>query len=53
MADATKTVEIIFQGIDKMSSITSSVEKGITDFAGKLEDVTAPLAALTENILKA
>lgn len=53
MADVSKTVEIIFAGIDKVSDTTASIAGNIDNLAGKFGDVTQPLADMAGWVEKA
>ncbi|HEU6436572.1 MAG TPA: phage tail tape measure protein [Nitratidesulfovibrio sp.] len=51
MADAQRTVEIIFNGVDNMAKATDSASKRISDFTGSLQGVTTPVADFTKGVL--
>lgn len=52
MADKTKTVEIIFGGIDRTGSAISSVGRNLDSLTGQVGDLTGPLANITDSIIK-
>lgn len=52
MADKQKTVEIIFGGVDKTSGAISSVGRNLDSLAGRVGDMTGPLAGISDSILK-
>lgn len=52
MADKSKTVEIIFGGVDKTGNAISSVGKNLDNLTGKVGSLTAPLADITDSIIK-
>lgn len=52
MADKSKTVEIIFGGVDKTGNAISSVGKNLDSLTGKVGSLTAPLADITDSIIK-
>lgn len=52
MANLEKTVEIIFAGVDKTSSIFSSVGKKLDQFSGKVQNVAQPLSNVADDVLK-
>jgi len=51
MSDLKKTVEIIFQGTDKLSSTVKSISKGIDGLAGGITTATDPLANLSDQVV--
>ena len=53
MADLSKTIQIVFEGLDNTGSAITGVGKGIEDLAGSVESATQPLADLTTSILAA
>lgn len=53
MADLSKTVEIIFAGVDRVSNTTASIAGNVDSLAGKLGDVTQPLADMAAWVEKA
>ena len=53
MADLSKTIQIVFEGLDNTGSAITGVGKGIEDLAGSVENATQPLADLTTSILAA
>ena len=52
MADKSKTIEIIFGGVDKTGSAAKSVGKNLQALESSVGSVTAPLADITDSILK-
>lgn len=52
MADIAKTIEILFEGIDNVSSVTESIGDGISDLGSGIKDIAAPFAAASEAIVK-
>lgn len=52
MADTSKTVEIIFGGIDRTGGAISSVGRNLDSLTNKAGDITGPLASVTDSIIK-
>ncbi len=52
MADKTKTIEIIFGGVDKTGGAVTSVGRNLDSLANKAGDITGPLADITDSIVK-
>ena len=52
MADAQKTIELIFQGVDKTGAATSAAVKNLESFGGSLKGATQPVADFTVAALK-
>lgn len=52
MADTSKTVEIIFGGVDQTGSAVSSVGKNLDGLTNRVGDLTGPLANITDSIVK-
>lgn len=52
MADTSKTVEIIFGGVDKTGGAISSVGRNLDSLTGRVGDLTGPLANITDSIVK-
>jgi len=52
MADAQKTIELIFQGVDKTGAATAAAVKNLESFGGSLKDATQPVADFTVAALK-
>lgn len=52
MADAQKTIELIFQGVDKTGAATSAAVKNLESFGGSLKGATQPVADFTAAALK-
>ncbi len=50
-ADVQKVVEIVFGGIDKVSSVAGSVGTSLEKVGGGISNLTAPFASLANNIL--
>lgn len=52
MADTSKTVEIIFGGVDRTGSAIGSVGRNLDGLTNKVGDLTGPLANITDSIVK-
>jgi len=52
MATVSRTVEIIFGGIDNTGGAISSVGRGLSKLEGQVGSITGPLASVTDSILK-
>ncbi|MDL0430218.1 phage tail tape measure protein [Marinobacter sp. TBZ242] len=52
MADTSKTVEIIFGGVDRTGSAVNSVGKNLDGLTNRVGDLTGPLANITDSIVK-
>lgn len=52
MADAQKTIDLIFNGIDKTGAATMAALDNAKKFTGSLQNVTAPIADFTAGALK-
>ena len=52
MADVSKEVKIIFEGVDNVSDIIGNVSTRLEDFGGKVTSATQPLADLAATVLK-
>lgn len=52
MADVSKEVKIIFEGVDNVSDIIGNVSTRLEDFGGKVASATQPLADLAATVLK-
>lgn len=52
MADAQRTIDLIFNGVDKTSAATKAVLDNLSGFGGKVETATQPLADFTVGALK-
>ena len=52
MADAQKTIELIFQGVDKTGAATAAAVKNLESFGGSLKGATQPVADFTVAALK-
>jgi TP901 family phage tail tape measure protein len=52
MADAKKTVALVFEGVDKTAAATQSALKNVDKFAGNIQSATQPLADFTTGALK-
>lgn len=52
MADAQRTIDLIFNGIDRTSAATRAVLDNLSGFGGKVETATQPLADFTVGALK-
>lgn len=51
MADLQRTVEIIFQGTDKVGKTVKGINQTLMSFSGDVQDVTQPLTDLTKGIV--
>ena len=47
MADASKTIELIFQGVDKTAAATQAALRNLESFSGGVKQVTQPVADFT------
>ena len=52
MAESSKTIELIFQGIDKTAAATQSALSNVEKFSGSVKNVTAPIADFTAGAVK-
>lgn len=52
MADAKRTVELVFQGVDKTGAATQAALNNTNKFAGNIQSATQPIANFTESALK-
>jgi TP901 family phage tail tape measure protein len=52
VAEASKTIELIFQGIDKTAAATQSALSNVEKFSGGVQNVTQPIADFTVGALK-
>lgn len=52
MADAQRTIELIFKGVDQVSAVSDAVINSTRNFAGGVESATQPMADLTVNALQ-
>lgn len=52
MADAQKTIDLIFNGVDKTGAATLSALKNAESFTKSIKDVTQPIADFTVGALK-
>lgn len=52
MANINKTIEILFAGNDKVSGTIDTVSGKLSDFGGRVEDITQPLANVADDIMK-
>jgi TP901 family phage tail tape measure protein len=52
MADAQKTIDLIFNGIDKTGAATSAALENTRKFTDSVQSITAPIAAFTVGALK-
>ena len=53
MADLTKTIQILFEGVDNVSGSFDTIGAGLNELNGAIGQVTSPFAGFTENLLKA
>lgn len=52
MADAQRTIELIFEGVNKTGAATQAVISNTEKFAGNVQSATQPVADLTKSALK-
>ncbi len=52
MADAQRTIDLIFNGVDKTGAATQAVIKNLSGFGDKVETATQPIADFTKGALK-
>lgn len=52
MADVNKTIEIIFQGVDNVSGIISTIGNDFNSLSDSVEKIAQPFAAAADNVLK-
>lgn len=52
MADAQKTIELIFQGVDKTGAATQAALNNAEKFSSSIQNVTQPIADFTVGALK-
>ena len=52
MADAQRTIELVFEGVDKTGAATQAALKNTQQFAGSIEAATQPIADFTFAALK-
>jgi len=52
MADAQRTIDIIFAGVDKVSGTIDTVSGRMSSFGDSVEAVSAPLANIADSVLK-
>lgn len=52
MADAQRTIDLIFNGVDKTGAAVDSVLKGTNRFASGVQSTTQPIADLTRSALQ-
>ena len=52
MADAQKTIELIFQGVDKTGAATQAALSNAEKFSSSIQNVTQPIADFTVGALK-
>jgi len=52
VADAKRTIELIFEGVDKTGAATQAALKNTKDFAGNIQSATQPIADFTAGALK-
>lgn len=53
MADLSRTIQIIFEGVDDTGGAFSSVGRGLQDFSDSVGNVTGPLADVSDKVLGA
>ncbi len=51
MADLSKTIQIVFEGLDNTGDAITGIGKGIEDLSGSVQDATQPLANAAQAIL--
>lgn len=52
MADAKRTIELVFEGVDKTGAATQAALKNTEKFAGSVQDATQPIADFTLGAVK-
>ena len=52
MADLQKTIEIIFGGVDRVSTVVNAIDRNVSQMAAGIGGATAPLASLHDGLLK-
>jgi TP901 family phage tail tape measure protein len=52
MADLTKTIEVIFKGVDDTSDAISKIGSSISSFSSSVGSVTGPISNFTTSLLK-
>ena len=52
MADAKRTIELVFEGVDKTAAATQSALNNTNKFAGNLQSATQPIADFTASAVK-
>lgn len=52
MADLSKTIAIIFSGVDELSGPINSITGSLDGFSANIEAIAAPLAGAADNVLK-
>jgi TP901 family phage tail tape measure protein len=52
MADLQKTIEIIFGGVDRVSTVVTTIDRNVSQMADGIGSATAPLASLHDGLLK-
>ncbi|MEY5098581.1 MAG: hypothetical protein RJA36_1300, partial [Pseudomonadota bacterium] len=52
MADASKTIDLIFNGVDKTSAATKAVLSNIDSLTGSVKTITQPVADFTVGAAK-
>ncbi len=50
MSDLSKTIEIIFAGVDQVSDVVSSIDKSLSDVGGGMQDIAAPFESAVESV---
>jgi len=51
MADISKTIEIIFAGVDNLGPVTQNIGGGLSSVASGVQSATQPLADLSDSVL--
>lgn len=52
MADLQKTIEIIFGGVDRVSTVVTAIDRNVSQMASDIGAASAPLASLHDGLLK-
>ena len=52
MADASKTIDLIFNGVDKTQAATQAALRNLESFAGNVQTATQPVADFTASAVK-
>ena len=50
MTDLSKTIEIIFAGVDQVSDVVSSIDGSLSDVGGDMQDIAAPFESAVNSV---